>query len=70
MCALDDATFGRLSICGATRRVRIFVKLGDLADLEAPRLCIYVERADVVPTSAEVLSPGDRGREDLPIMGG
>ena len=31
----DEATFGQLSICGAMRRVWIFVELGDLADPKA-----------------------------------
>ena len=52
-----DATIKRFSICGAMWRVRIFARLGDLADPEAWRLRIYVERADVYPAGAEVLPP-------------
>ena len=57
MSAPDDATIGRLSICGATRRVQILAVLRDLADLEARQLCIYVERAPEFPTGVEVLLP-------------
>ena len=67
--ALDDATFGRLSICGAKRRVRIFVGLGDVADPEARRLRIYGECADVFPASVEVLPPAAGGRGDFPVLG-
>ena len=67
--ASDDATFGRLSICGVKRRVRIFAGLGNVADPEAQRLCIYGECADVLPASAEVLPPAARGRGDLSLLG-
>ena len=60
MGAQDDATFGRLSICGAKRRVRIFARLGDVADPEARRLRIYGELTDVVPVGVEVLPPAVR----------
>ena len=58
-----DATFRRPSISGATRRVRILTRLGDLADPKARRLCFYVERAVVLPAGAEVLLPSIGGRE-------
>ena len=38
--APDNATFGRLSICGDKRRIRIFTGLGDVADPEARQLYI------------------------------
>ena len=66
---LADATFRRLNICGATRRVRILVGLGDLADPEARRLCIFIERTAEFPASIEVLSPSVGGRGDLPVLG-
>ena len=67
--APDDATFMRLNICGATRKVRVFAGLGDLADPEAQRLRIYIKRADVFPPSAEVLPPAAGGRGDLLVLG-
>ena len=69
MGALDDATFERLSICGAKRRVWIFAGLGDVMDPEVRQLYIYGECADVFPASAEVLSPAARGQGDLPVLG-
>ena len=57
MGAPDDATFRRLSIGGAKRRVLTFAGLGDVADPEARRLRIYGERADVFSAGAEVLPP-------------
>ena len=70
MGAPDDATFGRLSIGGAKRRVQTFAGLRDEADLEAWRLCIYCERADVFSADAEVLPPAVGGRGDFPVLGG
>ena len=55
MGVIDNATVGRLSYGGATRRVLIFARLGYVADPEAGRLRIYVERADVFPACAEAL---------------
>ena len=66
----EDATFGRLSIGGAKRRVRTFARLGDVADLEARRLCIYDKRADVFSAGAEVFLPVAGGRGDFPVLGG
>ena len=67
--APNDATFGRLSICGAKIRVRIFAGLGDVADPEARRFRINGERMDVFPASAEVLPPAAGGQGDLPVLG-
>ena len=67
--APDDATFRRLSICGAKRWVQVFDGLGDVADPEARQLRIYGERADVFPAGAEVLPLAAGGRGDLPILG-
>ena len=69
MGAPDDATFGRLSIGGAKRRVRTFTGLGDVADPEKRRFCIYGERVDVFSAGAEVLPPTAGGREDFPVLG-
>ena len=63
------ATFGQLSICGATRRVWIFTELRDLADPEAQQLCIYVKRATEFPAGAEVLPLSARGWGDLLVLG-
>ena len=65
----DDATFVRLSICGATRWVQILAGLRDLADLEAWQLCIYVECAVEFPVGAEVLLRSAREHEDLLVLG-
>ena len=67
--ASADTTFGQLSIYGATRRVLILIRLGDLLDPEVLRLCIYVERAVEFPARAKVLPPSVGGQADLPIMG-
>ena len=69
MGAPDDATFGRLSIGGAKRRVRTFAGLGDVVDPKAQRLRIYGERADVFPAGAEVLPPAAGGRGDFLVLG-
>ena len=68
MGVLDDASVGQFSDSGAMRRIRIFVELGDVADPEAQRLFICVERADVFPASAEVLPAAVGGREDLLVL--
>ena len=65
----DDATFVRLSICGATIWVQILAGLRDLADLEAWQLCIYVECAVEFPAGAEVLLRSAREHEDLLVLG-
>ena len=69
MGAPNDATVGRLSDGGATRRVWIFIRLGNVADPEARRLRIHVERADVFPAGLEVLPAAAGGRGDLPVLG-
>ena len=63
-----DITFGRPSINGATRRVRVLIRLGDLADPEARQLHFYVKRAAVFPDGAEVLVSSARGRGDLVVL--
>ena len=63
------ANFVRLSICGAARRVRIFTRLGDLADPEAWQLRINVERAIEFPVGIEILPPSTRGRGDFRVLG-
>ena len=68
MGASADATFTQLSICSATRRLRILARLGDLVEPEAWRLCFYVKRAAVLPAGAEVLSPSAMGWGDLPVL--
>ena len=68
--ALDDATFGRLSIGGAKRWVRTFTGLGDVADPEAWRLRIHGEHVDVFSAGAEVLPPASREQGDFPILRG
>ena len=69
MGAPDDATFGRLSICGATWYVQILARLGDLANPEKQRLCIYFECTIKFPDGAEVLPPLVGGKGDLPVLG-
>ena len=39
-----------------------------MADFEARRLCIYVERVDVFLAGAEVLQVAVGGRGDIPIL--
>ena len=63
-----DATFERLSICGATRQVHILTGLRDLVDPEARRLHIYLKRATEFLAGAEVLLPSARGRGDFPVL--
>ena len=63
------ATFERLSVYGVTRRVKIVVRLRDLVDPEARRLCNYVERAAEFLAGAEILPPSVRGRGDLLVLG-
>ena len=65
----NNTTVGRLSYGGAPRWVRIFAGLGDVADPEAVRLHIYVERAGVFPVGAEALPAAAGGRGDLLILG-
>ena len=67
--ASDDATFERLSIYDATRRVWILDGLGDLTELEARQLCIYVKRANMFSAGAEVLPLNPMGQGDLPVLG-
>ena len=69
MGAPADATFGRLSICSATRQARILVGLGELADTEARQLHIYVERSAKFFAGEEILPPSAGGRGDLLVLG-
>ena len=67
--SLCSVSFGQLSICYATRRVRILAGLRDLADPEAQRLYIYVERAVEFLAGAKILLPSVGGRGDVPVLG-